>query len=126
MNAAFKSAKTSVLVVDDEPGVRSALRLVLEHGGYSVLEAENGFDALNQLRTHSADVVLIDLFMPEREGLETIAAFRQQYPSLKIIAISGAFSGEFLEIAKHLGADEALPKPIRGADLLATVGRLLQ
>ena len=125
MNAASQTASASVLVVDDEPGVRSALRLVLEHGGYSVTEAANGIEAMDRLRTHSVDVVLIDLFMPEKEGLETIADFRQQYPGLKIIAISGAFSGEFLEIAKHLGADQALAKPIRGADLLATIQGVL-
>jgi CheY-like chemotaxis protein len=124
MNAALQT-RPSILVVDDEPGVRAALRLVLEHGGYSVTEAANGQEALDRFRSHSFEVVLIDLFMPEREGLETIASFKRQYPGLKIIAISGAFSGEFLEIAKHLGADKALPKPIRGADLLAAVRTLL-
>lgn len=124
MNAALQT-RPSILVVDDEPGVRSALRLVLEHDGYSVTEAANGIEALDRLATHSFDVVLIDLFMPEKEGLETISAFRKRCPGLRIIAISGAFSGEFLAIAKHLGADEALPKPIRGADLLAAVRSLL-
>ena len=115
----------SILVVDDEPGVTAALRLMLEHGGHVVTETTNGQEALDLLQTHSFQLALVDLFMPEKEGLETISALKARSPGIKVIAISGAYSGEYLQIAKLLGADEALPKPIRTAELLAAVDRLL-
>src|SRR5579871_6216522 len=117
---------SSILIVDDDPAVRSSLRLMLQHGGYSVSEAADGRQALEQLTKSRFEMILIDLIMPEQEGLETITALKRQHPGVKVIAISGALPGTFLRIAKYLGADEALPKPIRTAELLATVRRVLE
>ena len=115
----------SVLVVDDDAAIRAVLRQMLEFGGFRVSEAGDGHEANALLAVEPFDLVLVDLIMPEQEGLETITGLRRNYPALKIIAISGAFGGGFLEMARYLGADLALPKPISRSDLLAAVGGLL-
>lgn len=107
-----------VLIVDDDPGVRDVIRSMLEAAGYSVLLAENGRDAMRLLKTEQADLILTDLVMPEQEGIETIKALRRDYPHLKVIAMSGAFGGDYLRIAAYLGAHATLAKPIRMEALL--------
>jgi len=72
------------------------------------------------------DLVITDLVMPEQEGLETIQALRQDVPGTGIIAISGAFGGQFLQVAKALGADAILTKPIRAELLLNRVAEVLK
>ncbi|MCE5310343.1 MAG: response regulator [Acidobacteriales bacterium] len=114
-----------VLVVDDDDGVRQVLRLMLESGGYRVLEAADGRKALEQVRSENIDVVMTDLVMPEQEGFETIQAIRRERPSLKVIAMSGAFGGEFLHIAKLLGALSTLQKPLKVEQVLAAVADAL-
>ena len=114
----------SVLVVDDDD-VRNVLRWMLEGGGYRVLEAGDGHQALAQVRSQHVDLVLTDLVMPEREGIETIQAIRREWPSLKVIAMSGAFGGEILRVAKLLGAHSTLQKPLRADDVLRAVADAL-
>ncbi len=114
-----------VLVVDDDDGVRQVLRLMLESGGYRVLEAADGRKALEFVRRENIDVVMTDLVMPEQEGFETIQAIRRERPSLKVIAMSGAFGGEFLHIAKLLGAHNTLQKPLKVEQVLAAVAGAL-
>ena len=115
-----------LVVADDEARVRSFLKMVLEDGGYEVIEAENGRQALKEALAHRVDMVITDLVMPEQEGIETIQALRQQIPGVGIMAISGAFNGEYLKTAQLLGADAVLTKPI-GADLLlAKVAEVLK
>jgi CheY-like chemotaxis protein len=114
-----------VLVVDDEPGIRRFLRSVLERAGYKVWEAADGRQALQSARAADLDLVLTDLVMPEQEGIETIRILRRDLPELKIIAISGAFGGEFLKVAEKLGADAVLRKPIDPSLLLARLREVL-
>jgi methanogenic corrinoid protein MtbC1 len=118
------SAK-SVLVADDDSGVRKWLRRILERVGYQVIEAENGKEAMRMLREHTVHLVLMDLVMPEQEGLETIPQIKEGFPATKIIAMSGAFGGSFLLAAKALGASEALTKPIPAEMLLDKVRQVL-
>lgn len=120
-----KPAPATVLVVDDEAGVRELIRHLLEPAGYEVLQASHGGMALEVLSGRQVDLMITDLVMPEQEGLETIQAVRKQYPATKIVAISGAFGGDFLHAAKKLGANAALNKPIRPDELLETVERLM-
>ena len=100
-----------ILVADDEAGVRGFLRAVLEDGGYEVIEAADGKQALQQARAGHVDLVITDLVMPEQEGIETIQALRREMPGVGIIAISGAFEGQFLKMAEtaggRRGADQA-------------------
>ena len=109
--------RDTILVVDDEPEVRSFLRKVLTGVSYHVLEAENGREAARQVETSEVDLVIMDLAMPEQEGIETISALRQVRPRLKIIAISGQFAGPLLHVAELFGAQASLAKPIQPDEL---------
>jgi CheY-like chemotaxis protein len=115
-----------ILVVDDEAGVRAFLREALEQGGYQVIEAADGRQALRQARAGNADLVITDLVMPEQEGIETIRALRREMPGIGIIAISGAFGGMFLKTAQLLGANAVLSKPVTAELLLARVAEVLE
>lgn len=115
----------TILVVDDDPGVREVIRSMLESAGYEVMAAENGREALKILRSSHVDLILTDLVMPEQEGIETIKTLRREYPNLKVIAMSGAFGGDYLRIASYLGAHATLPKPIQMPALLQLIGQML-
>lgn len=101
----------SVLIVDDDEDVRFQLRSHLERSGYQVWEAANGHQALQQLSSQPVKLVITDLFMPEKDGLELISELRKRRPDIKILALSGAESATFLKLASTLGADVVLPKP---------------
>jgi len=118
-------AKPSILVADDDREIREMIRSFLESEGYTIHSAGNGRDALAILKKTKIGVVLTDLAMPERDGIEMIADIRKQYAHVKIIAMSGAFTGGVLESAKLLGADAILVKPIEIEDLLRTLQRIL-
>jgi CheY-like chemotaxis protein len=116
-----------ILIVDDCPMARLALRTMLESVGYTVSEAEDGDQVVKAAGRVKADLVLCDIFMPGRDGLEVIRELRRGSPNIKIIAISGgAFVGkmDMLQIALRLGADEVLYKPISEQLLLETVRRV--
>jgi len=114
-----------ILVADDEAGVRGFLRAVLKQGGYEVTEAADGRQALQGVRAAQVDLVITDLVMPEQEGLEAIRILRREAPGVGIIAISGAFGGQFLKVAHLLGADAVLSKPVSKELLLAKVAEVL-
>ena len=115
-----------ILIADDEAGVRGFLRTALEEGGYEVIEAEDGKQALKQARAGGVDLVITDLVMPEQEGIETIQALRKEIPGIGIIAISGRFEAPYLKMAGMLGADAALAKPVGTELLLARVAEVLK
>ena len=122
-----KIESTLILVVDDEESVRHLLRQIFESVGYRVQEATNGIEAIEAYNLEPADLVIMDIIMPEKEGIETILELRQMYSNIKIIAISG--SGEespYLMMAKHLGADYILDKPFSPDELIDTVRKLLK
>ncbi len=117
-----------ILVVDDEVKVRAAVRMMLEEAGFEVVEAKDGKEAVKSYRAQPAALILCDLFMPGKDGLETIQELRHEFPAIKIIAISGGgFKGsvDLLPTARNLGAAEVLYKPADQASLLAAVQRLL-
>jgi two-component system, cell cycle sensor histidine kinase and response regulator CckA len=114
----------TILVADDEPGIRSFLREMLTRAGYDILEAKNGKEVMRQVETARVDLVIMDLAMPEQEGIETIQILHQIQPQLKIIATSGQFAA-LLRAAEYLGAHAALAKPIETIDLLDTVARII-
>jgi PAS domain S-box-containing protein len=115
-----------IVVADDEAGVRSFLRLVLESAGYQVMEAPNGKLALQEARAGRVDLVITDLVMPEQEGIETIRALHRDVPGVGIIAISGALEPQFLEVARMLGAQAVLSKPVSAELLLVKVAEVLK
>jgi CheY-like chemotaxis protein len=116
----------TILVADDEEGVRSFLRSVLEKAGYVVIEAGDGNQALALLGHTRVDLVITDLAMPEKEGIETIQQLGRLPTPVKIIAMSGAFGPALLEAARNLGACASFSKPIHPNDLVATVSRVLR
>jgi CheY-like chemotaxis protein len=112
----------SVLIADDDAGLRGALKLALEANGYEVRLAANGNEALALQRKSPADILITDIFMPESDGFETIDGFRKSSPATKIIAMSGdakRAKREYLSAAALIGVDATLKKPFR-------VGALLQ
>jgi CheY-like chemotaxis protein len=117
-----------LLIADDEPLVRSTLCGILRRAGYDVIEAEDGDQVLEACATKHPDLVLIDIIMPNREGIETIAALREVYRDLPIVAMSGGGrtgSTTFLDYSGRVGANRMLMKPMRNADLLEAVAGCL-
>ena len=116
---------SSILVVDDEDQIRHLIRETLEQSGYHVTEARDGKEALQQCRLAPADLVIMDILMPDQDGLETTATLRQEFPNVKIVAITGGSEMigilNFLDVAKMLGAHRALQKPFEMTTLLDTV-----
>jgi CheY-like chemotaxis protein len=93
---------------------------------YDTLLAADGTEAINLCKRHSSiDLVITDLFMPQQDGIETIQALRELHPNLPIVAISGAFGGQFLKAAERFGVDATLQKPIQRDALLRTVSQVL-
>lgn len=101
----------SAIVVDDDPAIRRLVRQVLAQAGYTVIEAANGRDALDQLGRGSAAVLVTDLVMPDMDGIELILSVRRRGLALKIIAMSGEGGDLYLRLATQLGADFMLAKP---------------
>lgn len=114
-----------ILVVDDDAGVRQVLRSMLVPAGYDVELAVNGRQAIEKLKGEPCDLVITDLVMPEQEGIETIKQLRRDFPEVKIIAISGAFGGDYLRIAGFLGAHRTMAKPVRMETVLRVVAETL-
>ena len=105
-----------ILIIDDEESVRVTLSLALESDGHTVVVAVNGEEGMREFRETPADVVITDILMPNKEGIETIMDLRKVRPNLKIIAISGGGRMKnisFLDVAKKMGADVTLKKPFR-------------
>lgn len=115
-----------ILVIDDEPQVRRLIKQMLTRAGHDVAEAADGDEGLASLRMQMPDIVITDILMPNKEGIETIREVRRQAPALPILVISGnAGSTLYMEMAKMLGAHAALAKPFRTAELLRAVTDLL-
>jgi two-component system cell cycle sensor histidine kinase/response regulator CckA len=111
----------TVLIVDDEPEVRQLFTYVLSGAGFGVLTAANGREAIESVRNRPVDLVLCDLVMPEKEGLETIQQLRASHPGMKVVAVSGAFGGSFLKAARLMGASATLSKPVSPEKLVQTI-----
>ncbi|HTS50590.1 MAG TPA: PAS domain S-box protein, partial [Bryobacteraceae bacterium] len=116
----------NILVVDDDSQVRSFLATLLETDGYTVIQASDGKQAQSRCQETVFDLVIMDLVMPEQEGLETIHALRKQSPELPVVAISGAFAGAYLELARKLGAKAVFRKPFEPSSVLREIHRLIQ
>lgn len=119
---------TAILVIDDDASVREVVSEMLRLEGYEVTIAANGREAIRLLDAGRFDLVITDLIMPEKEGIETIAEIRRTHANLPILAISGGGRigpSDYLETARYLGADATLAKPFARQELLTTVDSLL-
>ena len=117
-----------VLVVDDDPEMRDAVARILSDAGYAVEQAADGDAAIEAQRERPADVLITDVFMPSRDGLETIQFFHARYPQVPIIAMTGGSPtgkiDEYLRVAKVAGAHATLRKPFAAQALLDSVSAL--
>lgn len=119
----------NILVVEDDVGVREFLSTLLRMAGYQLQQAENGIAAMKLSQQYPFDAVILDILMPEKDGLQTIGELRQAYPQTAIIAISGG--GPFdqldlLDVAKKLGAHATLSKPFDAQQLLDALSSALE
>ena len=116
-----------VLVIDDNEDFRSLLSIALEAEGFEVETAPDGLNAAEVLHSRPASVVVTDIFMPGKEGIETISDLRKQFPGVHIIAMSGRASAtdfDPLVIAQELGAARTLRKPFSIDELIGAVRSL--
>ena len=115
--------KPVALAVDDDPIMREILHELLTQHGYDCASAEDGDVALWSLRTRPADLVVLDMIMPNREGIETLRDIKLRWPGTRVIMISGGTqamaAGPLLAMAKGLGADAVMLKPLQGAAFLS-------
>jgi CheY-like chemotaxis protein len=117
-----------ILVVDDDPTVRMIAGEILTGAGHEVAEAADGDEALKQVGEIPFDLVVLDMLMPNKDGLETIAELRGRRPPMRILAISSGGrmdAGQLLRMALVFGADETMAKPLRSEALTEAVSRLL-
>lgn len=116
----------AILVVDDEEELRELMRHVLERAGHTVTCASNGCEASEVIGRCQFDVVVTDMLMPDRDGLELISEIKSKHRATKIVAISGGGqvgSDQYLTMAKGFGADVLLRKPFAYQALLSAVDR---
>lgn len=117
----------SILVIEDDLQMRGLLKDILVQAGYEVQLASNGDEGLQLLRQVPVDLVITDLFMPDRDGLEVIMTLRRDSPPIPIIVCTGnAESVHYLNAAKYLGAQRTLAKPFLITELLQAVREELQ
>lgn len=117
-----------ILLIDDDELIRTTCRNILKKDGYTVVEAGDGNVGVQLFKSENPDIVVTDMLMPDKEGLETISDIREINSKAKIIAISSGGSTQnmgFLQLAKQIGADCVLKKPFRPAELLTAVKGLV-
>ncbi len=117
-----------ILVVDDDTLVRSSLSYALEDAGHDVVQAGDGNEGLTALKRARFDAVVLDILMPEREGIETILEIRKTWDQLPVLAISGGDKTgctDFLRMAAALGANDTMAKPFTDSEFVERVLRLV-
>jgi DNA-binding response OmpR family regulator len=113
-----------VLLIDDDEALRKIMHRMVTDAGHEVVEAADGRAGMRAFQTAPVDVVVTDIIMPDKEGMETIMELRKLAPQLRIVAISGGTPGlnlDLLTMAKTLGANAVLPKPFRREEFLACI-----
>ena len=126
-SAAAIESSPVILVIDDERPFRAVISQVLSKAGYNVVEAANGVEGINRFYENHVDMIITDIIMPEKEGIETIIELKKAHPRLKLIAMSGGgWYGTDIDfdMAKKLGA-RTLDKPFVLWELLDLIDELL-
>lgn len=109
--AAVERMTAKVLVVDDDEQFRALVRAILEPEGFEVIESQDIRQCFMQLRDDAVDALILDMVMPERDGIEALQELKELFPEVRIVAVSGAEESElFLTVSAHLGADASLDK----------------
>jgi DNA-binding response OmpR family regulator len=120
-------ARPVVCVIDDDELVRQAVSTLLQGNGYRVIEAEDGEVGLAMIERHAPSLVITDIMMPKREGIETIRESKKRCSNVPVLVMSGSPVGgkaDYLDIARKLGADDCIKKPFTAEALLKHVKAL--
>ncbi|MDX1566971.1 MAG: response regulator [Longimicrobiales bacterium] len=117
-----------IIIIDDEEALRSTMRKILERAGHEVREAADGDRGIELVRERVADLVITDIFMPGKEGMETIQELKEEFPDVRILAVSGGAtlgaSGPLMD-AELFGANGSLAKPFTVESLQNAVTEVL-
>jgi CheY-like chemotaxis protein len=117
-----------ILVIEDEDQMRKLLRQVLVDAGYEVEEASDGLEGIELYRENPADLIITDMIMPKKEGMEIILDLKLEFPEVKIIAISGGGRvgpEPYLQVAEGFGAERVFTKPFEIKELLEAVKEIM-
>jgi len=123
-----KGDMQNILVIDDDKLMRLALARILIASGYNVVQAADGDEGLQMYRTQDFDLVITDLIMPDKEGIQIIRELRKENSKIRIIAMSAGGRGgatDYLKWARLMGAKQCLSKPIKREELLNAVSAVL-
>jgi CheY-like chemotaxis protein len=122
----------SILVIDDDHAVLATIKMLLEREAHDVVVTDDGRKGLDLFRTSTFDLLIVDIFMPAMDGLETMSLVHRLRPTVPVIVISGhevqsasRHAPNFLQMATKLGAVSSVQKPFRSRDLLAAVDNCL-
>jgi two-component system chemotaxis response regulator CheY len=118
-----------ILIVDDDPGIRRTLNIMLTKAGYEVIQAGDGSEAIRLWRDQGGDLVITDLHMPEKDGIQTIIELLSHTPGARIIAMSGGGQTKRLDLLGNvtlLGSVLTIEKPFTLAEMMAMVSRALK
>ena len=118
-----------ILIIDDDVNFLKMLRQMLERAGHTVIDAANGKIGAKLFREDRTEVIITDIFMPEKDGIELIRELKQEFPAVRIISMSGGgrksqFS--YLEMAEALGADRSFSKPFERQEILEAIQELVE
>ncbi len=116
----------NILIIDDDQELRENIQEVLVREGYSVHLAKNGAESLEMVTRQEFDLILLDLIMPGMSGMETLLLLKRQKPQIRVVLMTAFSTIENAVEAMRRGADDYLTKPFKSADLLMTVGRVLE
>lgn len=123
------TSRAKVLVIDDDEIVRMTLRVILQRENCIVIEAKNGNQGVAMYKQENPDIVITDILMPDKEGLETITEIRACNAKVKIVAMSGGGNTKnmsFLKMAQKVGADQVINKPFKADEIPTLVADLLK
>ncbi len=118
-----------IMVVDDDAGIRRTLQILLTKAGYEVIQARDGSEAVRLWRDHGGDLVITDLHMPEKDGIQTIIELLTHTPGLRIIAMSGGGQTKRLDLLGNmtlLGSVHTIEKPFTLSEMMTVVSRALK
>ncbi len=121
----------NILIIEDDKTMQFMLEEKLKLEGFNPIIAVNGFQGIDFFESGNIDLVITDIFMPQKDGIETILELKKRYPDVKIIAITGAYSKgsdisqNYLEMAAYFGAQKTLVKPFELKELVSAVNEVL-